>query len=70
MKATRDPAQIVNEQNTSTHHNLIRMLNRILTAVEINSKYEAYAVIVQMVDWSQAFDRQCHKLGIQSFINN
>ena len=23
-----------------------------------------------MVDWSQAFDRQSHKLGVQSFIDN
>ena len=23
-----------------------------------------------MIDWKQAFDCQCHKLGIQSFINN
>ena len=28
------------------------------------------AVILQMVDWKQAFDRQSHKLGIQSFIDN
>ena len=46
------------------------MLDRILKAVDKNSKKEAYAVIVQMIDWSQAFDRQCHKLGIQSFIDN
>ena len=23
-----------------------------------------------MVDWKQAFDRQCHTLGVQSFIKN
>ena len=46
------------------------MLNRILTAVDRNSQKEAFAVIVTMIDWSQAFDRQSHKLGIQSFIEN
>ena len=46
------------------------MLNRILTAVDKNSQREAFAVIVTMVDWSQAFDRQSHKLGVQSFIEN
>ena len=46
------------------------MLNRILTAVDRNSQKEAFAVLVTMVDWSQAFDRQSHKLGIQSFIEN
>ena len=28
------------------------------------------AVIVQMVDWDSAFDRQCHRRGILSFLNN
>jgi hypothetical protein len=32
--------------------------------------FTSVAVILQMVDWSQAFDRQSHKLGIQSFIDN
>ena len=35
-----------------------------------NSQREAFAVIVTMVDWSQAFDRLSHKLGIESFIEN
>ena len=45
------------------------MLHNILKAVDVNSQSEAYAVIVGMIDWLQAFDRQCHKLGIQSFID-
>ena len=28
------------------------------------------AVLVQLIDWSTAFDRQCPKLGIESFIRN
>ena len=35
-----------------------------------NSIKESMAVILQMVDWKQAFDRQSHKLGIQTFIEN
>ena len=46
------------------------MLHKIYTAVDRNSKMEAMSVILTMVDWSQAFDRQCHKLGIESFIRN
>ena len=46
------------------------MLHRILSSVDKNSTSESYAVIIGLVDWSQAFDRQCHKLGIQSFIDN
>ena len=35
-----------------------------------NSEKEKKSVILTMLDWSQAFERQSHKLGIQSFINN
>ena len=70
MEPTRDPSQYGNEKQISAQHYLIKMLNRILTAVDQNSRKEAFAVLVTMVDWSQAFDRQSHKLGIQSFIEN
>ena len=70
MGPSRDNAQYGNEKNVSAQHYLIKMLHRILTAVDTNSQSEAYAVIVQMIDWSQAFDRQSHKLGIESFIQN
>ena len=70
MSPTRDPCQYGNEKKVSRHHYLIKMVNRILTAVDQNSQKEAIAVIVKMVDWSQAFDRQSHKLGVQSFIKN
>ena len=35
-----------------------------------NSEWDAFAIIVSMVDWSQTFDRQSHNLGIQFFIEN
>ena len=70
MAPKRDPAQYGNEKHISIQHYLIKMLHRILTAVDVNSQSEAYAAIIGMVDWSQAFDRQCHKLGVQSFIDN
>ena len=54
----------------STQHYLIKMVDRILTALDTNNKDEKYAVILQLVDWAQAFDRQCSQLGIQSFIEN
>ena len=57
MKSSKDPAQFGNEKEVSIQHYLIRMLDRILRAVDTNSKKEAYAVILQMIDWSQAFDR-------------
>ena len=67
---TRDPAQYGNEKKISAQHYLIKMLNRVLTSLDRNSQKEAFAVIISMIDWSQAFDRQSHKLGVQSFIDN
>ena len=46
------------------------MLHKILTSLDVNSESKSIAVLLQMVDWSQAFDRQSHKLGIKSFIEN
>ena len=70
MQPTRDAAQYGNQKGLSTQHYLVRMIHQILTATDKNSKNEAKAVIAQMIDWEAAFDRQCHKLGILSFINN
>ena len=68
MKATRDKSQYGNEKSISIQHYLIKMLHKILTSVNKNSKTEAFAVILSMVDWSKAFDRQSHILGVLSFI--
>ena len=70
MKPSRDRAQYGNEKNVSIQHYLIKMLHKILTAVDTNSQSEAFAVIIGLIDWSQAFDRQSHTLGIKSFIRN
>ena len=70
MKQTHDRSQYGNEKKVSAQHYLIKMLYRILTALDQNSQWKAFAVIVTMFDWSQAFDRLSHKLGIQSFIEN
>ena len=70
MAPKRDPAQYGNEKKLSIQHYIIKMLHRILTAVDRNTQSEAFAVIIGLVDWSLAFDRQCHTQGIQSFIEN
>ena len=70
MKSSRDPSQYGNTKGVSTQHYLIKMVDRILTVLDSNNKSEAYAVIIQLIDWSQAFDRQCPKQGIESFIKN
>ena len=53
MKSTKDSAQYGNENQ----HYLVRMINTILTAVDRNSKSEANAVLVQLIDWKSTFDR-------------
>ena len=46
------------------------MIDRILKYLDTNNEKEANAVITHLIDWSQAFDRQCPRLGINSFIDN
>ena len=70
MTPTSDPSQYGNEPGISTQHYLVTMINRILTCLDNNNKKEVNAVIVQLIDWNQAFDRQCPKLGVNSFIKN
>ena len=61
MKPTKDAAQCGNEKGVSIQHYLVKLIHKILTAVDDNSKKEAIAVIVQLINWKRAFDRQCHK---------
>ena len=70
MKDQMDPAQFGNRKGVSIQHYLVKMLDRIISALDRNSKGEAVAVIATMIDWRQAFPRQCPTLAIQSFIRN
>ena len=70
MTEKLDPAQYGNQKHTSIQHYLVRMLHRILTNLDRNSKGEVNAVLCMFVDWKQAYSRQCHTLGVESFINN
>ena len=70
MAPSRDPSQYGNKKGVSINHYLIKMINKILTELDTNSSSQSMAVLAQLIDWSQAFDRQCPRLGIQSFINN
>ena len=71
MAPSSDPSQYGNEKGISTQHYLIKMINHILTNLDKSeSKSEVNAIITHLVDWNQAFDRQCPKLGINSFIEN
>ena len=70
MRLKMDPSQYGNERGVSLQHYLIDMVHRILSALDNNSKGDIFAVVVSLIDWNNAFPRQCPKLGIQSFIHN
>ena len=70
MSQSCDKCQYGNEKGLSTNHYLIKMLHKILLSTDKNSKSDKFAVILTMIDWSQAFDRQSHLLGVRSFIRN
>ena len=70
METSMDPAQYGNSQGISIQHYLIQMIHQILMAVDNNAKGEVCAVIANLIDWNNAFPRQCPKLGVESFIKN
>ena len=70
MKPKTDPSQYGNEKGTSIQHYLIKMIHRVLTVLDNNSRRETFAVVANLIDWNSAFPRQCPKLGVQSFIKN
>ena len=70
MSDNLDPSQYGNQRGLSIQHYLIGMLHRILTALDNNSRRETFAVVANMIDWDNAFPRQCAKLGVESFMNN
>ena len=70
MKAKLDPTQYGNRKRTSITHYLIRMLHRILSETDRNSRGEIKAVLCTLIDWKQAYSRQSHILGVQSFSDN
>jgi hypothetical protein len=70
MEAKLDPAQYGNQRGTSIQHYIVKMIHRILGALDNNSKGDTFAVLATLIDWNSAFPRQCPKLGIESFIQN
>ena len=63
-----DPASYGGVPGVSTAHYLVKMIHDILKGLDNNSKGIVSAAISTFYDWSKAFDRQCHKLGILSFL--
>ena len=70
MSRDADKSQFGCKKKVSIQHLLVKLVDRILTGLDKNNRNEAYAAILQLVDWRQAFDRQCPQLTIESFIEN
>ena len=70
MEAKLDPAQYGNQKGISIQHYLIKMVHRILSVLDNNSRRETFAIVANLIDWKDAFPKQCPKLGIESFIRN
>ena len=70
MKPNFDPTQYGNQKGIFIQHYLIDMIHKTLTALDNNSRGDIFAVIVNLIDWNNAFPRQCPKLGIESFVRN
>ena len=70
MTSLNDKAQYGNVKGVSVQHYLINMIHKILLSLDKANNSQNSAVILNMIDWSQAFDRVSHKHGIQSFIDN
>ena len=46
----------------------LKMINKITHTLDTNSQTDARAILVELIDWKQAFDRQDPKLGVEAFI--
>jgi hypothetical protein len=70
MVKKMDPSQFGNLKRTSIQHYLISLIHRLMSSLDNNSKGDIFAGCVTLFDYQQAFSRQCHKLGVKSFIEN
>ena len=70
MVAKMDPSQYGNLKKTSIQHYLVSLIHRISSSLDRNSKGDIFANCITFYDYSKAFSRLCHKLGVTSFIRN
>ena len=70
MESHFDITQFGNQKKTGVQHYLLKLIHKVLSTLDNNSKGEILAVIASLYDWKQAFDLQCPKLGLESFKKN
>ena len=60
-----DPSQYGNQEGTGTDHMLVALLDKVMKMLDKSDGHAA--VIMAMIDWKNAFDRQDPTLAIQKF---
>ena len=70
MEAKLDQSQFGNRKGVGIQHYLVKLVHRILTVLDTSSKGDKNAVLATLIDWENAFPRQCHTLGVKSFLEN
>ena len=70
MTEKMDQAQYGNCKGVSVQHYLMKMIHKILVELDNSKKGDTFAVVDAMIDWKEAFPRQCPTLGVQSCIQN
>ena len=65
MKKHIDKSHYANQPGKSSQHYLIKLVDQILKSTDKASRGETIAVLLTLVDWKEAFDRQCPKLGLK-----
>ena len=70
MRSKLDECQFANQANQSINHYLIKLVDRVLKALDGSTQGEHTAVLCSRIDFSKAFDRQDPTLTIESFQDN
>ena len=66
----QDKSQYANQKGLSINHYLVKLVDRVLNALDGSANGETHAVIASFIDWSKAFDRQDPTLAVLSFQKN
>ena len=70
MRSKLDECQFANQAHQSINHYLIKLVDRVLRALDGSTQGEHTAVLCTLIDFSKAFDRQDPTLAIESFQEN
>ena len=70
IKVALDRSQYANQEGQSINHYLVFMIDTILKFLDGSAGGQHSAVIMSLIDWSKAFDRQDATLAVKSFQEN